>query len=128
MTMVRSVEGDSSLDDLRALIQALPVPTAPPTFPQKDAALGLALMDLSLRLDHVPRLAEHLTLLDRGHMTRSVSVDVDLGAISGVQRDSLMVPAETAPGGHGPSLWVPVSRYSRGDLAPVVVKESTGQV
>ncbi len=128
MTMVRSVEGGSSLDDLRALVQALPVPTAPPTFPQKDAALGLALMDLSLRLDHVPRLAEHLTLLDRGHMTRSVSVDVHLDAISGVQRDSLMVPAETASGGHGPSLWVPVSRYSRGDLAPVVVKESTGQV
>jgi hypothetical protein len=118
----------SALDDLRALIQALPVPTAPPTFPQKDAALGLALMDLSLRLDHVPRLAEHLTLLDRGHMTRSVSVDVDLDAISGVQRDSLVVPAEAVPGGHGASLWVPVSRYSRRDLAPVVVKESTGQV
>jgi hypothetical protein len=118
----------SALNDLRALIQALPVPTAPPTFPQKDAALGLALMDLSLRLDHVPRLAEHLTLLDRGHMTRSVSVDVDLDVITGVQRDSLMVPAETAPEGHGAALWVPVSRYSRRDLAPVVVKESTGQV
>src|SRR5215207_5168020 len=84
----------SSLDDLRTLIQALPLPTAPPTFPQKDAALGLALMDLSLRLDHVSRLAEHLTLVDRGHMARSVSVDVDLDAISGVQRESLMVPAE----------------------------------
>jgi hypothetical protein len=118
----------SALDDLRALIQALPVPTAPPTFPQKDAALGLALMDLSLRLDHVPRLAEHLTLLDRGHMTRSVSVDVDLDVITGVQRESLMVPADAVSGGRGASLWVPVSRYSRRDLAPVLVKESTGQV
>src|SRR5690349_14496891 len=77
----------TSLADLRALIEALPVPTAPPTFPQKEAALGLALIDLSLRLDHVLRLSEHLTLLDRGHMTRSVSVDIDLEAISGVQRD-----------------------------------------
>lgn len=116
-----------SLADLRALIHALPVPTAPPTFPQKEAALGLALMDLSLRLDHVPRLSEHLTLVDRGHMARSVSVDVDLDAISGVQRDSLLVPAEPAAG-RGASLWVPVSRYSRRDLAPVIVKESTGEV
>lgn len=118
----------SSLDDLRALIQALPVPTAPPSYPQEDAALGLALMDLSLRLDHVSRLAEHLTLLDRGHMTRSVSVDVDLDAISGVQRDNLLIPAEKISADHGPSLWVPVSRYSRTDLAPVVVKDSAGKV
>lgn len=41
---------NGSFADLRALINALPVPTAPPTFPQKEAALGLALMDLSLRL------------------------------------------------------------------------------
>src|SRR5690242_6127508 len=85
----------TSLGDLRALIQALPVPTAPPAFPQKEAALGLALMDLSLRLDHILRLSEHLTLLDRGHMTRSISVDIDLEAISGIQRESLLVPAET---------------------------------
>lgn len=117
----------SSMDDLRALIQALPLPTAPPTFPQKEAALGLALMDLSLRLDHVARLAEHLTLVDRGHMARSVSVDVDLDAISPHQRESLLVPGE-ARWGHGPSLWVPVSRYSRRDLAPVIVKDSTGEV
>ena len=81
----------SSLDDLRALIRALPVPTSPPDFMLKEGALGLALMDLSLRLDHVTRLSEHLTLLDRGHMARSVSIDVDLGAISGVQRDALIV-------------------------------------
>src|SRR5262249_54462115 len=54
-------------------------------------------------------------------------VDVDLNAISGVQRDSLLVSAEAAPG-HGAALWVPVSRYSRRDLAPVVVKDSTGEV
>lgn len=118
----------SSFDDLRNLIQALPVPTAPLTFPQKEAALGLALMDLSLRLDHVPRLAEHLTLVDRGHVTRTVSVDVDLDAISRVQRDRLMVPAAVGAGGDGESLWVPVSRYSRRDLAPVVVRDSTGEV
>ena len=45
------------LDHLRTLIQALPVPTAPLTFPSRDAALGLALMDLSLRLDHLARLS-----------------------------------------------------------------------
>ena len=115
----------SALDDLRTLIRGMPVPTAPPTFPQQEAALGLALVDLSLRLDHVPRLTEQLTLVDRGHMARSVSVDVDLETISGVQRDSLSIPAEV--GGPG-AMWVPVSRYSRRDLAPVIVKESSGEV
>ena len=42
-------------------------------------------------------------------------------------------PAQTAHGaggrpGGGASLWIPVSRYSRSDLAPVVVKDSTGAV
>ncbi|MEV4535303.1 hypothetical protein AB0J82_15870 [Asanoa sp. NPDC049518] len=105
--------------DLRALIETLPVPSAPSTYTQREAALGLALMDLSLRLEHVPRVAEHLTLIDRGHMTRSVSVDVDLAAIAGAQRRRITT---------GSSLWIPVSRYSRSDLAPVVVKDSTGAV
>ncbi|MEV0719192.1 hypothetical protein [Asanoa sp. NPDC050611] len=111
--------------DLRALIETLPVPSAPSTYTQREAALGLALMDLSLRLDHVPRVAEHLTLIDRGHMTRSVSVDVDLQAIADAQRRRIMAPAD---GRRGAALWIPISRYSRSDLAPVVVKDSTGEV
>ncbi|MFI5894057.1 hypothetical protein ACIA5D_28550 [Actinoplanes sp. NPDC051513] len=114
------------LDPLRTLIQALPVPTAPVTFPSREAALGLALMDLSFRLDHLPRLSEHLTLMDRGHMSREISVDVDLDLISGRLRDTLMVPGDT--GGGSGSLWVPVSRYSRRDLAPVVILDSSGEV
>lgn len=116
------------LDHLRTLIQALPVPTAPLTFPTREAALGLALMDLSFRLDHLPRLSEHLTLMDRGHMSRSISVDVDLDLISGRLRDTLLVPGEAAPGRGGASLWVPLSRYSRRDLAPVVIRDSNGEV
>lgn len=118
----------AALEDLRALIRALPVPTSPPDVAAKEGALGLALMDLSLRLDHLTRLTEHLTLVDRGHMARSVSVDIDLGAIPAGQREALAVPGEAGGNGHGPSLWVPVSRYSRRDLAPVVVRESTGEV
>src|SRR5690349_24006473 len=94
------------LDNLRTLIQALPIPTAPLTFPSREAALGLALMDLSFRLDHLPRLSEHLTLMDRGHMSRTISVDVDLDKISGRLGETLLVPG-------GAALWVPVSRYSR---------------
>jgi hypothetical protein len=115
------------LDHLRTLIQALPVPTAPLTFPNREAALGLALMDLSLRLDHLPRLSEHLTLMDRGHMSRAISVDVDLDQISGRLRNTLLVPGDATPGRSG-SLWVPVSRYSRRDLAPVVIRDSSGEV
>src|ERR1700754_779036 len=114
--------------DLRALVETLPVPSAPPTYTQREAALGLALMDLSLRLEHVPRVAEHLTLIDRGHMTRSVSVDVDLHAIAGAQRRRIMAPTEPGDARRGPALWIPVSRYSRSDLAPVVLKDSAGAV
>ncbi|WP_127500662.1 hypothetical protein [Actinoplanes solisilvae] len=113
--------GDGPLDQLRTMIRALPVPTSPLTFPSREAALGLALMDLSFRLDHLPRLSEHLTLMDRGHMSRTISVDVDLDLISGRLRDTLTVPGDSA-------LWVPVSRYSRRDLAPVVIKDSNGEV
>jgi hypothetical protein len=118
---------DGPLDHLRTLIQALPVPTAPLTFPSREAAFGLALMDLSFRLDHVPRLSERLTLMDRGHMSREISVDVDLDLISGRLRDTLMVPGDAGPGG-GASLWVPLSRYSRRDLAPVAIREPSGEV
>jgi hypothetical protein len=119
------------LDHLRTLILQLPVPTAPLTFPSRDAALGLALMDLSFRLDHLPRLSEHLTLMDRGHMSRVISVDVDLDLISGRLRDTLLVPGDgTGDAAHGgrESLWVPVSRYSRRDLAPVMIRDSSGDV
>jgi hypothetical protein len=120
-TAVAERPGDGPLDHLRTLIRALPVPTAPLTFPSREAALGLALMDLSFRLDHLARLSEHLTLMDRGHMSRAISVDVDLDLISGRLRDTLMVPGDAA-------LWVPVSRYSRRDLAPVVIRDSNGEV
>ncbi|MFF5075971.1 hypothetical protein ACFY36_02890 [Actinoplanes sp. NPDC000266] len=126
-TAIADRAGDGPLDHLRTMIRALPVPTSPVTFPSREAALGLALMDLSFRLDHLPRLSEHLTLMDRGHMSRTISVDVDLDLISGRLRDTLVVPGEVMPG-ERPSLWVPVSRYSRRDLAPVVIRESNGEV
>lgn len=115
--------GSDPMEHLRLLIRSLPVPTAPLTFPSSDASLGLALMDLSLRLDHLARLSEHLTLTERGHMSRSVSVDVDLDLIPAGLRDILQVPE-----GDRASLWVPVSRYSRRDLAPVIVRDSSGSV
>ncbi|GAB2601495.1 hypothetical protein Aab01nite_63750 [Paractinoplanes abujensis] len=126
-TAIADRPADGALDHLRTMIQALPVPTAPLTFPSREAALGLALMDLSFRLDHVPRLSEHLTLMDRGHMSRTISVDVDLDLISGRLRDTLLVPGDPERDGP-PSLWVPVSRYSRRDLAPVTIRDSNGEV
>jgi hypothetical protein len=116
--------GSDPLEHLRLLILSLPVPTAPLNFPGKEASLGLALTDLSLRLDHLARLAEHLTLTERGHMSRSVSVDVDLDLVPAGLRDTLTVP----DGDGSVSLWVPVSRYSRRDLAPVIVRDAGGEV
>jgi hypothetical protein len=121
----RSVGGP--LDHLRVLIRAVPVPTAPLTFPSREAALGLALMDLSFRLDHVPRPSEHLTLVDRGHMSREISVDVDVDLISGRLRDTLLVPGDPAPGPGGVAVGAGV-RYSRRDLAPAVIRDARGEV
>lgn len=118
---------------LQALIATLPIPTTPPYVPSSRAALGLSLLDLSLRLTHVSRLSEHLRLVDRGHMARSVSLDVDIAGLSLQQRLVLAASGgETLgelPGRLADrALWVPVSRYSRSDLAPVVVRDAAGQV
>jgi hypothetical protein len=114
------------LAELVDAVWAADVPTSPPRTSRDDEARGLALLDLALRLDHVTRLTESLRLIDSGHLRRNVSLDVDLDAVTTQQRVTLCSSRDQH--GHPQTVWVPVSRHSRRDLSPVVVRDSMGYV
>jgi hypothetical protein len=115
------------------LMSTLEVPSARPNFSRRDEALGLTLLSLALRLRHVVRVTENLTLTNTDHLTRTVSVDVDMQYLTA--RQKRVVSASEA----GPEqlstptgskavheLWVPIARHSRDDLAPVIVRNGSG--
>lgn len=117
-----------------ALIRALdrtPIPTSPPVADSFREALGLGLLDLALRLEHVERLSESLELVDSTHMARSVEVDVNLRLLTAEQKRAL-APDSADQGNVGSSapssIWIPLARQSRKDLAPIVVRDSAGSV
>ncbi|WP_133853673.1 hypothetical protein [Labedaea rhizosphaerae] len=120
----------SAPDRMQSFLAALrhtPIPTAPPPHDAFQAALGLNLLALALRRDHVERLSEKLALADSTHMTRSVTVDVNLAALTDEQRRALRSDAigSTRP---PTTIWLPIARQARTDLAPVVVRDSVGKV
>jgi hypothetical protein len=118
------VEGDR----LRRLLFALrttPIPTAPPPHDAYQEALGLNLLALGLRLEHVERMSEALTLADSTHMARTVSVDINMNTLTDEQKWAL----RTDPGSEHPTfVWLPVTRQSRTDQASFVVRDGAGNV
>src|SRR4051794_32060160 len=107
------------------------VPTARPSFVRHDEATGMALLSLSLRLSHIHRVTETLRLINTDHLSRTVSLDLDLRKLTARQRRSLGVHeviGERADADARPQLWVPISRHSREDLAPVVVRNASDDV
>jgi hypothetical protein len=126
----RALHWATEADHLQRFLSALhrtPIPTAPPPHDGYQEALGLNLLALALRLEHIDRMTEALTLADSTHMARSVSVDIDTNVLTPEQKWAL----RTDPGGAGgrPSgVWLPVSRQARTDMAPVVVRDAAGNV
>jgi hypothetical protein len=121
------------LDRLLDVLWSIPAPTSPPSMARDDQAFGLALLDLSLRLQHVSRMSERLRLVDRGHLERSVGLDLDLTVLTRPQIDTL----QPRLGEHGlaagaalarPFVWVPIARHRRQDVTPVLVRDATGGV
>ena len=110
------------------------IPKARPNFARQVEATGLTLLSLSLRLNHVIRVTENLKLINTDHLSRTVSLDVDLRNLTALQRHTLAVQEPRPPGSESlgaptiDRLWVPISRHSREDLAPVVVKDADGTV
>jgi hypothetical protein len=120
----RPVEGDRLQRFLFAL-RTTPIPTAPPPHDGYQEALGLNLLALGLRLSHVDRMSEALTLADSTHMARTVSIDINMNVLTTEQRWAL----RTDPGAAEPkSVWLPVSRQSRTDQASFVVRDGAGNV
>lgn len=118
------VEGDRLRRFLFAL-RTTPIPTAPPPHDAYQEALGLNLLALGLRLEHVDRMSEALTLADSTHMARTVSVDINMNVLTDDQKWAL----RTDPGTEEPtSVWLPVSRQARDDQASFVVRDGAGNV
>ena len=121
------------LQRLIDVIWSVPAPTGPPPLARDDQAFGLALLDLSLRLQHVSRMTERLRLVDPGHLDRSIGLDLDLSVLTRAQVDTL----QPRPGEGGlvagaalarPVVWVPIARHRRQDVSPVLVRDATGAV
>lgn len=118
------VDGDRLQRFLFAL-RRTPIPTAPPPHDGYQEALGLNLLALGLRLAHVDRMSEALTLADSTHMARTVSIDINMNVLTAEQRSAL----RTDPGAEQPkAVWLPVSRQSRSDDASFVVRDGAGNV
>src|SRR6266516_2305765 len=82
----RSAADDRLARFLSALRQT-PIPTSPPPHDSYQEALGLNLLALALRLEHIDRMSESLTLADSTHMARSVSIDINMNVLTPEQLD-----------------------------------------
>ncbi len=124
MTGSSGLKGDRLQRFLFAL-RRTPIPTAPSPHDGYQEALGLNLLALTLRLEHVDRMSEALTLADSTHMARTVSIDINMNVLTDEQKWAL----RTDPGAEQPkSVWLPVSRQSRTDQASFVVRDGAGNV
>jgi hypothetical protein len=126
--VVADNSGAGEADRLQRFLNALrrtPIPTAPPPHDGYQEALGLNLLALGLRLEHVDRMSEALTLADSTHMARTVSVDINMNVLTAEQKWAL----RTDPGADEPAaVWLPVTRQSRSDQASFVVRDGAGNV
>ena len=71
---------------LRYAITSVPVPGAPPRQNAVGAAIGLSFLDSALRLNHIRRLSETLTVTDHRVARRTTEIDVSLAMLDEGQR------------------------------------------
>ncbi|MGH3624545.1 MAG: hypothetical protein ACRDQ5_22620, partial [Sciscionella sp.] len=124
------------MDSLRHAIRTVPIPGAPPRLSHSGAAIGLALLDTSLRLNHVRRLTERLAVAEHGTARRTTEVDVSLKLLDDGQREAAANLRELigkehgerfSPGAGNATLWVPVARLPRNSVSAVDVYDGTGK-
>jgi hypothetical protein len=125
----------NGMDSLRHAIRTVPIPGAPPRLSHSGAAIGLALLDTSLRLNHVRRLTERLALVEHGTARRTTEVDISLKLLDDGQREASTNLRELMGKEHGERfsadaggfrLWVPIARLPRNNVSAVDVYDGTG--
>jgi hypothetical protein len=112
-------------------IMSVPVPGAPPPLPDDGAAIGLSFLDSALRLNHVRRLTERLTVIDHRVARRVTEVDVSLRMLDASQRRASALAQELrgrdpAVGPAAGRIWVPMARLPRTSAAPVDIRDAAG--
>lgn len=118
---------------LSEAISSIPVPAAPPRMSMDGAAVGLAFLDAALRLNHVRRLTERLTLTQHRAARRVMQVDISLRMLTDSQREAARLVQDLLSHRFGdlpddPSAartaWVPVTRISwKNDAGPIDVHD-----
>ena len=119
---------------LRHAIASVAVPGAPPRQNAVGAAIGLSFLDSALRLNHIQRLSETLTVTDHRVARRTTEVDVSLAMLDEGQRRAAALSRElrSASRAGGPDqpvpdeVWVPVARIDRRSTAPVTIWDTSG--
>jgi len=119
---------------LRQAIASVAVPGAPPRQNAVGAAIGLSFLDSALRLNHIQRLSETLTVTDHRTARRTTEIDVSLAMLDEGQRRAAALSRElrSASRAGGPDhpvpdeVWVPVARIDRRSTAPVTIWDTSG--
>ena len=75
---------------LRHAIMSVSVPGAPPRQNTVGAAIGLSFLDSALRLNHIRRLSETLTVTDHRVARRTTEIDISLAMLDEGQRRATM--------------------------------------
>jgi hypothetical protein len=117
---------------LRHAIMSVSVPGAPPRQNTVGAAIGLSFLDSALRLNHIRRLSETLTVTDHRVARRTTEIDISLAMLDEGQRRATMQSRDLRNGSRredrdsGDRVWVPVARIARRSTVPVVIWDPTG--
>ena len=123
------------LSCLREAISTVPVPGAPPRLSRDGAVVGLAFLDGALRLNHVRRLTEHLSLVEHRIARRTTEVDISLNMLDRGQSAAAKLYQQLASHtlaasqqGATPdnTIWVPVARISRRTAQAIDVRDASG--
>lgn len=123
---VGPVDGSTAL---RHAITSVPVPGAPPRQNAVGAAIGLSFLDSALRLNHIRRVSETLTVTDHRVARRTTEIDISLAMLDEGQRRATVLSRDLRGAGRrgedgdrGPDeVWVPIARISRRSGAPVSI-------
>jgi hypothetical protein len=120
-------------DALIEAVRSVALPAAPPRTSIEGAAVGLSFLDTVLRLNHVRRLTDRLTVTEHHSAQRTTEVDVNLGMLDENQRQAatlfqyLVSQGQQSMTDRANTVWVPVARISRQSVTPVDVLNASGQ-